>query len=234
MEQGEQRGFLPPEPPGPEPDLGAPPPAPPPPQAQPAAQQPYQQPAYPPQYQQQQPPPPPGYGWQQQQPPPPPPGYGWQPPPPGYPAAPGWAYPKEPDNGSAVAGFVLAMVSIGLWLFTFGLSSIVSIACAVAGLIYSIRGKRRVREGETRKHKGLAQAGFISSIIMLVLATLSTAAWAFFWIKYATDEDFRNDVDGDSGSGGGSGDDFFNDSSGITSALRIGIPLVRGVIRLLS
>jgi hypothetical protein len=242
VERGEEeRGFLPPEPSGPEPELGAAPaqPPPPPPQPQPVPQQPFGQPGYP-QYpaappgqgwqQQQAPPPPPGYGWQQQQ-PPPPPGYGWQaPPPPGYPAAPGWAYPQEPDNGPAVAGFVLAMVSLGLWLFTLGLSSIISLGCAIAGVIYSRRGKKKVQEGETRKHKGLAQAGFISSIVMIVMSALSTAGWAAFWIAYATDDDFRRDVDGDSSSD----DDFFNDSFGDPSALRVAIPLVRGAIQLLT
>jgi hypothetical protein len=125
---------------------------------------------------------------------------------------------------------VLAMVSAGLWLFTLGLSSIVSIGCAIAGLIYARRGKKRVRDGETRKHKGLAQAGFISSIVMLVLSGLSTAGWALFWIAYATDEEFRRDVDGDSSSD----EQFFNDSFGSESALRIAIPLARGAIRLLT
>ena len=41
-------------------------------------------------------------------------------------------------------------VSLGLWLFTLGLSSILSLGCAIAGLIYSRRGKKRVQEGETR------------------------------------------------------------------------------------
>jgi hypothetical protein len=129
-----------------------------------------------------------------------------------------------------VAGFVLAMVSVGLWLFTLGLSSFISLGCAIAGVIYSRRGKKRVQEGETRKHKGLAQAGFISSIVMIVLSGLSTAAWAAFWIAYATDESFRRDVDGDNSSD----QQFFNDSFGQESVLRIAIPLVRGAIRLLT
>ncbi|MGH2824070.1 MAG: hypothetical protein ACRDLY_13810, partial [Thermoleophilaceae bacterium] len=62
--------------------------------------------------------------------PPPPPAYG------------DWQQPKpQPDNGPAVAGFVLSLVSGGLLVISIGLSSIVSVACAILGLVYSRRGK---------------------------------------------------------------------------------------------
>lgn len=166
--------FLPPEPGGAEPDLG--PPAPPP---QPPQQQ---HPAYPPPQQQ--------MGWsqppQQQQ-------WGWQP-----------AQPPVPDNGSAVAGFVLSLVAAGLLLISVGLSSIVSIACSGLGIFYSRKGKQRVERGETPKHGGLAQAGFITGIVTLVIALLATAFWVLIVVLYATDEDFRRDFD-DEIDGGGSG-----------------------------
>jgi hypothetical protein len=185
-------GYLPPEPPGPEPELGGkeqqqpppPPPgypAPPPGQSWPPPGQGWQQPAQ---------------GWQQQ----PAPGWqqpGWPPPvqpPPGQPW--GWApAPAQPDNNPAVAGFVLSMVSAGLWLFSAGLSSIVSIVCAALGIVYSRRGKRRVAAGETQKHKGLAQAGFISGIVMVVLSTLSTLFWVLFAVVAATDEEVQRDLE---------------------------------------
>ena len=181
MERGDE-GFLPPEPPGPEPELGG-------------GQQPQQPPQQPPPGYQQ---PPPGYPPPQQ----PQPGYpGWQPPPGGYPPPPppgyyGWAppVPPQPDNGPAVAGFVLSMVSGGLWLFSAGLSSIVSIVCAGLGIMYARRGKQKVEAGETRKHKDLAQAGYIIGIVMVVLATLSTIAWILVIVLSATSESFNDDL----------------------------------------
>ena len=172
-------GFLPPEPPGPEPDLGAP--APPPPAPPPPAQQWA---------------PPPQAGWQQPPPQQPPPG--WQQPPPA------WAYqpqPHVPDNGPAVAGFVLSIVAGTLLLLSAGISSVVSIICAGLGIFYSRRGRRRVDEGMTPKHRGLAQAGFIVGIVSLVLAVLATVFWAAFAVLYATDEGFRDALDDESSSG---------------------------------
>jgi hypothetical protein len=189
MEQERSGGFLPPEPAGPEPELGdgsrreAPAPQP----HAPAGQ------------------PPPAYGWQQQ-PYPPPPGQGGQQQPPwGYaPAA------REPDNGSAVAGFVLSLVAGGLLLFSAGLSTIVSIGCAVGGLLYSRKGKQKVEAGETSKNRGLAQAGFIISIVSLVLSILATAFWVLILVLALTDDEFQRDIENE-----------FDDSPSIRASLRI-------------
>ena len=164
-EQGQ--GFLPPEPPGPEPELGGRPAPPPPPEPPP----------------QQQPPPPQTYGY------PPPPGYG---PPPGQPH-PGWGYapqPQVPDNGQAVAGFILSLVSVGLLVISAGLSSIVSIGCAIAGIVCSRNGKRKVDAGETPKHRSLAQAGFIIGWVGLALSVLATLAWIAVIAFSSGDQDF--------------------------------------------
>lgn len=118
---------------------------------------------------------------------------------PGYPGPPGptWAHrgSTEPDNGPAITGFVLAMVSIGLAIFTVGLSSIVSVLCAAFGIYYSRMGKRKADVGDTAKHRGLAQAGLICSIVGLVLAIIATLAWAVFFVLLITNEGFRNDLD---------------------------------------
>jgi hypothetical protein len=158
----EETRFLPPEPSGPEPDLSQSeaaqpaPPAPPP----PAPQQTY---GYPP----------PGYPQH------PPPGYGpYQAPPPGWAAPPPWGWqPPVPDNGQAVVGFVFSVVGIGLLVISFGVSSIVSVGCAITGVVCSRNGKRKVERGETPKHKGLAQAGYIVGWVGLALSILATAAW---------------------------------------------------------
>ena len=157
----EEQGFLPPEPAGPEPELGGRPvPA---------------QPVPPP------PPPPQTYGYP---PPPPPPGYP-------YPPQQAWAYPQyppAPDNGQAVAGFVFSLVALGLLVISAGLSTIVSLGCAIAGIVCSRNGKKKVDAGETPKHRGLAQAGFIIGWVSLGLSILATIGWILVIVLAATDE----------------------------------------------
>ena len=157
--------FLPPEPPGPEPDL-----------SESKVEQPQPPPPPPPQETYGYPPPPPGYGGYQQ---PPPPGYGgYQAPPPGWGQTPQWAWqPPVPDNGQAVVGFVFSIVGVGLLVISFGLSSIVSVGCAITGIVCSRNGKQKVERGESPKHKGLAQAGYIVGWVGLVLAILATVGW---------------------------------------------------------
>jgi hypothetical protein len=137
----EGQGFLPPQPPGPEPELGE----------RPAPQ-----------------PPPQTYGY-----PPPPPGYA-------YPPQQQWGYPQPPvpDNGQAVAGFVFSLISIGLLVISFGLSTVVSLGCAITGIVCSRNGKKKVDAGETPKHRGLAQAGFIIGWVSLFLSIAATVGWA--------------------------------------------------------
>ena len=239
----EGSGFLPPEPPGPEPELGGKPSAPRPEPPGPAApggglpapgegQPPgagWQPPgqghpsppgqAYPPPGQAY---PPPGQGY------PPPPGQAYPPPPgQGYPPPPGhgyppygqqWGYPQQaaPDNGPAVAGFVLSLVSAGLLLISGGLSSLVSVGCAVAGMVYSRKGKQKVAAGETPKHGGLAKAGWIIGTVALVLSLLATAGWILVAVLAATDEQFRDDLEQE-----------LDDSQTITATLRIALAVLR-------
>ena len=177
----EDEGFLPPEPAGPEPELGDRPSPPPPPQQPPQT---YGYPPPPPP-----PPPPPGYGYP---PPPPPPGYGYQQY--AYPPPQQWAYPQQsvPDNGQAVAGFVLSLVALGLLVISAGLSTIVSLGCAIAGIVCSRNGKKKVEAGETPKHRGLAQAGFIIGWVSLALSLLATIGWILV-IALAANDNSSND-----------------------------------------
>jgi hypothetical protein len=180
--ESEDRGFLPPEPAGPEPELGGRP-QPPAPQAPPAAPapQPAQTYGYPP-------PPPPGYGYQPPPPPPPPPGYA-------YPPPPQWGYPQQavPDNGQAVAGFVFSLVSLGLLVISAGLSTVVSIGCAIAGIVCSRNGKKKVDAGLTPRHRGLAQAGFIVGWVSLGLSLLATIAWIVVMVVAISEESSNGD-----------------------------------------
>jgi hypothetical protein len=209
-----EEGFLPPEPPGPEPDLGRgkarpeppPPPPPPPPQAQAPPSQ-YAQPP-PPQYQ----PPPPAYP-----PPPPPPPPGWHQPQPQPP--PQWGYPPPPrpavpDNSPAVAGFVLSVVGGALLFLSFGMSSLISLGCAIAGIVYSRRGRKRVDQGLTPKHRGLAQAGFVIGIVSVVAALIASLIWGGIAVGLIVDEQFR--------------DDFFDESSSSSTLLLA--PLLRAAV----
>jgi hypothetical protein len=159
VEEG-SRQFLPPQPAGPEPELGA----------RPAPE----------------PPPAPAPTWSQ---------------------APQQA---QPDNGPAVAGFVLSVVSGGLLVITLGLSTIVSLACAILGMVYSRKGKRKVESGETTKNAGLANAGWIISIVSLVLSVLATLLYILLVIALATDDEFREDFENE-----------FDDSNTIRAALAV-------------
>jgi hypothetical protein len=153
--------FLPPQPAGPEPELGArPAPPPPPPGPQTPSYAPPAQ-AAPPQYQQT------------------------------------WGYAQQPqaDNGPAVAGFVLSIVSVALLFLSAGLSSLISVGCSILGIVYSRKGKKKVEQGETTKNAGLAQAGFIVGIVSLCLAVLATLIWTAVFVAAATDEEFRDDLE---------------------------------------
>jgi hypothetical protein len=202
--EGEERSteFLPPAAAGPEPELKPGNRREPPGEAQPT-QQTWQQPQrgwqQPPQAQA-----PPGSGYA---PPPPPPGWqppppGWQQPPPGY----GYGYyvppPAEPDNGAAIAGFVTSIAAGTLLIISGGLLGIVSAIAAPFGIHYSRKGKRAVDEGKTRKHRGLAQAGFIIGTITLTLSVVATVAWAIAIIAAANNGDFDSDFDNRGGGGG--------------------------------
>jgi len=190
---GGSEGFLPPDP-GPDPEAGTPaarqPQSPPPHVAQPQAPQP----------QAPQPPPPPPPQTQYQ----PPPQPGWAPPP-GQPYGYGGYSPPpaEPDNNPAVVGFSLSMAGLGLPFITAGLSSIISLGLSIAGVIYSRKGRQKVAAGETRKHDGLAQAGFWCGIAGIVLSALATLAWIAFIVALAVSEDFRQELEDDSGGADG-------------------------------
>jgi hypothetical protein len=185
VEEG-SRQFLPPQPAGPEPELGArPAPQAPPPQPQ-APQAPgYAPPAQaaPPQYQQQ------TWGYAQQQP--------------------------QADNGPAVAGFVLSIVSVALLFLSAGLSSLISVGGSIFGIVYSRKGKKKVEKGETTKNAGLAQAGFIVGIVSLCLAALATLIWIAVLVAAISDEEFRDDLERE-----------FDNSETIRAFVRIGVALV--------
>ena len=175
MNDEERSRFLPPQPAGPEPELGSRPAPPAPAPTPPAPAQ-----------------PPPAY-WQQQAPyqQPPPPG-GWQQPPPQP-----WAYPQQrvPDNNQAVAGFVLSLVAGGLLLISAGLSTLLSVGLAIAGMVLGRNGVRRVDAGETPKNRALGQAGFWIGLASLIFSVIATAIWVAILIAALSDDDFQRDLE---------------------------------------
>jgi hypothetical protein len=169
--------FLPPQPPGPEPELGSrpAPPPPPPPQA----------PSYAPPQQ--------AFGYPQQT-----------------------QVQPQADNGPAVAGFVVSIVSVSLLVLSAGLSSVISVAGSIVGIVYSRKGKKKVEQGETAKHEGLAQAGFIVGIVSLCLAALATAFWTAVLVAALSDEEFRDDLERE-----------FDNSESIRAGLRVATAVAR-------
>jgi hypothetical protein len=175
VEEG-SRQFLPPQPAGPEPELGARPAlSPPPPPQAPLYAPPRQASAYP------------------QQP----------------------AQPQA-DNGPAVAGFVVSIVSVSLLVLSAGLSSVISVAGSIVGIVYSRKGKKKVEQGETAKHEGLAQAGFIVGIVSLCLAALATAFWIAFLVAVLSDAEFRDEIERE-----------FDNSESIRASLRVATAVAR-------
>ena len=181
MDGERDSGFLPPEPAGPEPELGDRPaqdvaasPQPARPSSPPGVRQPPRPARLRPPAARPGLPRPAGGGWA------PPPGQQWQQ------APPPWGYPQQqvPDNSPAVAGFVLSLVSVTLLLFTAGLSSIVSVGCSIAAVVLGRKGVKKVDAGETPKNRGLAQAGFWIGVTGLVLSVLATLGWIAFGVLH--------------------------------------------------
>jgi hypothetical protein len=121
----------------------------------------------------------------------------------------------QPDNGPAVAGFVLSIVSVALLFLSAGLSSLISVASSIFGIVYSRKGKKRVETGVTTKNAGLAQAGFIVGIVSLCLAALATLVWIAVLIVAINDEEFRDDLERE-----------FDNSETIRAFVRIAVALV--------
>jgi hypothetical protein len=126
---------------------------------------------------------------------------------------PAWQPPVviEPDNGAAVAGFVTSVVSAALLVMSFGFLGVLTLIAAPFAIHYSRKGRRAIREGRTRKHAGLAQAGFVIGIIVLVLSLLATVVAVLFIAGIAGDHPFHHH------DGGGGGDGFESTSAGLVT-----------------
>jgi hypothetical protein len=139
----------------------------------------------------------------------PPTDYGWQPP-----------AVAERDNRAAMGGFVTSIAAAAALAISFGFLSPISLVAAPFGIFFSRKGKRAVREGRTRRHAGLAQAGFIIGIIVLVLSVIALVGVILFVIHAAHNSD--------SGGGGGHDGDGFDSTSAAVglAVMRAGAHLV--------
>ena len=107
-----------------------------------------------------------------------------------------YAY-QEPDNSPALAGFICSITSIGTLVVFFGILAPITLGVSIGGIVASRKGLKKVKDGETRKYKGLAQWGFWLGIAGVVLSLLAIAGWVAL---IATDPDaFDEDYDPDDG-----------------------------------
>ena len=159
---------------------------------------------------------PPGYGgdpppsYPPQQPSPPPAAPPFPPPQPQQPQQPPynpyayqqpqqqWGYypqqPQEPGNAPAIVGFCLGVGSLALLLMSVGFLWPLTLGGSIAAIFVGRNGMKKVDAGETRKHRGLGQAGFITGIIGTILSLLALAACAAI---LASDDEFFEDLERD-------------------------------------
>ena len=94
------------------------------------------------------------------------------------PWAPGYFYSyREPDNHTAMAGFIMAAVSISVTVLFFGVLAPLTVFVSIAAVFVSRAGIKKVDRGETTKDRSLARWGFWLGIVGTLLALLAIAAW---------------------------------------------------------
>lgn len=106
-------------------------------------------------------------------------------------------------------------MSLALLVVTVGFSSIISLGCAVAAIPLGRKGKRLVEGGHTRRHRGLAQAGFVMGIVGVVLSILATV----FWTLVVLSDEFQEGLE----------EGFESTSSGMV-AVRVAVTVARGLL----
>ena len=71
----------------------------------------------------------------------------------------------DSDRSKAVAGLVLGIVGLAIWLIPLA-GAFISIICSILGLVFSIQGRRSITG------RSMATAGMVLSIIALVLVPI--------------------------------------------------------------
>ncbi len=133
--------------------------------------------------------------------PPPPGGYGQQPGPgAGFPPLPPPTFVQAPpSNGTAVAALILGIAGIVLFFVAgFGLFFFLNLPCSIMAWVFGVQGKRKVDRGQTREHRGLAQAGVVLGVIGVVLGILGIVGWVLLFVLVGSADliDPSPDLDG--------------------------------------
>ena len=122
---------------------------------------------------------------------------GWLPPqaaggapaPPEDPERPAFVQPRgqQGSNGLAVAALVCAISSLGLLVFSLGLSFLFSIPLGLAGWVCAVRAPQDVRPGQR-------QAAKILAIIAVALSVAAAIAWLALMASGYSPEDLQRSL----------------------------------------
>ena len=94
---------------------------------------------------------------------------------PGQDEKPGYLHEPQVDNQDAIIGFSFSISALGLLILSSGLSFVVSLPCAIVGIIWGRRGVKFAEMDPRAKYRTYARAGFVVGIVTTVLAALAAA-----------------------------------------------------------
>jgi hypothetical protein len=94
---------------------------------------------------------------------------------PGQDDRPGYLHEPGLDNPQALTGFAFSISALGLLVLSSGLSFVVSLPCAIIGLVVGRRGMKFADADPRAKYRTYARAGFVVGIVTTVLAALAAA-----------------------------------------------------------
>jgi hypothetical protein len=94
---------------------------------------------------------------------------------PGQDDKPGYLHEPGVDNPQALTGFAFSISALGLLVLSSGLSFVVSLPCAIIGIVVGRRGLKFADADPRAKYRTYARAGFVVGIVTTVLAALAAA-----------------------------------------------------------
>jgi hypothetical protein len=94
---------------------------------------------------------------------------------PGQDEKPGYLNEPGRDNPLAMTGFSFSISALGLLVLSSGLSFVVSLPCAIIGIVVGGRGVRYAESDPRVRYRSYARAGFVVGIVTTVLSALSAA-----------------------------------------------------------
>jgi len=101
--------------------------------------------------------------------------------------------PSDEGNGIGITAFSLGIAGFVMFVFSgFGLIFVLNLPFSIAAWILGPKGVRKVDEGKTAQHRGLAQAGKVMGIVGTILGVVAVALWA---LLIAFSDDVRDELD---------------------------------------